>query len=218
MQFGPFGDFCEGIWKTDGLHKYYADHQNRNPVLSMDYESKLQLPSPHSSQHPVWSHILILSASSHDWGGSSTQEDRTRGKGPLSLLLKNHNERDQKMKYMAVTTPIHRSIYLNTQLLEYVFLLIKSNPGWREVLSCDQTNAARGKDNLTLLYIWTSSWYLKQFLWWTGTARRCTHGKELWTCLPQKLKTRKRIRSTSDCIVLTQLCRNHIVLAWSSQS
>lgn len=62
--------------KTDSTWPWYSSaagpqmlqwHEEKLQLL-IDYKSKLQLPSPHSSENPMWSHILIVPALSHDRG------------------------------------------------------------------------------------------------------------------------------------------------------
>lgn len=48
--------------------EYQTDRKKHILQLCLACSSKLQLPSPHSSERPEWSHILDVSASSHDVG------------------------------------------------------------------------------------------------------------------------------------------------------
>lgn len=48
--------------------EYQTDRKKHKLRLCLACSSKLQLPSPHSSERPEWSHILDVSASSHDVG------------------------------------------------------------------------------------------------------------------------------------------------------
>lgn len=81
----------QALWTQVGRNKfgadvlmeleYQTDHKKQKLQLCLACRSKLQLPSPHSSEHPEWSHILNVSALSHDvgakgLGGRSNQEDK----------------------------------------------------------------------------------------------------------------------------------------------
>ena len=170
---------------------------------------------------------------------SSNQGDGARGadcvstprvERPLGFLLK-ATEKPNIMEYGEGTKHINSSIYIKAlrahrgRLQFWCCFWCCSNPGWRGLLSCDQTHAARGQDIHCLTY---ELHYIDKTIplsTWRSPARRCTHRRELWTCSPQSEnhKMDKRMTSTwftytltiySVCIVLTQsqLCRKHATL------
>lgn len=79
------------------------------------------------------------------------------------------------MKYTAGTKHIESTTSLKqTGLLECVYSSVAGNKVYlwltrSPVMWPDKCSARAG--HLTLLYIWTSIWYLKQFLWWADTTQ-----------------------------------------------
>lgn len=160
LQFNPLGASVRVIliWKADGLHTYYTDHQNQNPNCL--WTTKVSFSCRHPTHLSTPCEVTFLTYLPRHMTGeheSSNQEDRTRGsmntpwvKGPLSLLLKatirqttdGKRCRDNAYKDEHISKA-HGAV---KSLCTVALLLTKSNSGWRETLSCDQTNAARGRD------------------------------------------------------------------------
>lgn len=151
---------------AEGLHKYYTDYRNPQKNKQTPYylwTTKVSFSCRHPTHLSTPCEVTFSSYLPRHMTGGSHQTRKTEQevawtfpelKGPLGSLLKATIRqtageircRDNAWEEGDISKA-HRAL-LPTEAL----LLTKSNPGWREALSCDQTNAARGKDTNTALH------------------------------------------------------------------